>query len=125
MAVTLKTKAIEGSTYVIPCTFRREDGAPVNPLSVRWTLAKPDKTVINNRLHVSQVPAKNVNIVLTGPDLIMDEVGELADRKVLVEWWYNSSYGNGLYGKEEINFQIQAAKLYPVTTTTTTTTTTV
>lgn len=125
MTTKLCEDAKEGSTFIVPVHFTKPDGQPLAPLSVRWTLMTKRKIVVNGRRHVSIPPLATVNIVLSGPDLRVDEAGKKADRKLLVEAFYNSiQYGDNLTIVEEFDFQIEAATAYPVTTTTTTTTTT-
>lgn len=124
MTVIKKTRAKEGSTYIIPVTFKNESGVAQAPQSARWTLMNAKKQVLNNRRHVAITPATTVNIMLFGQDLKVTEAGPYADRRVLIESFYNSSYGTGLPCVEEVRFQVEAADTYPVTTTTTTTTTT-
>lgn len=125
MAVKLTKKAKEGSTYIVPVTFKKPNGDEFTPDSVRWTLMTSRRVVVNGRRHVSITPDTTVNVVTKGLDLKVTEAGEYADRLLLVEAFYDDpTYGNGLTVVEEFSFQIEAAKSYPVTTTTTTSTTT-
>jgi len=116
MAVTLKTRAKEGSQYVISLTFKNSAGALAVPSAVRWTLTNCDREVINNRRHVVVAPAANIDVVLSGADLGVTEFGSTATRKFLVE-----AVDNGLPIVEEFTFKIEQSLIYPITTTTSTT----
>ena len=69
MAAVLDVEALEGSTYVVTASFTDEDGDPVAPNSVTWTLTDSDGDVVNGRLAVVVTPASSVNVVLYGDDL--------------------------------------------------------
>ncbi len=104
----LTTEAVEKSTYVVPVTFRDENGTSVAPTAATWTLTSEYGAVINSRSDVAISPlAATVNIVLTGADLAM--LGELDNRTrlLLVEATYNSSLGTGLNLRDEIEFSVR------------------
>lgn len=106
--VILTEKAVEQSTFIIPITFRDEDGQAIAPTAATWTLTNEYGVVVNGRAAVPLSPlAATVNIVLTGADLRM--LGELDNRKrlLLVEAVYNSSLGIGLNLREEIEFEVR------------------
>ena len=107
--IALTTEAVEQSTYVVPVTFRDENGTAIAPTSATWTLTNEYGIVVNSRADVAISPlAATVNIVLTGADLAM--LGELDNRKrlLLVEATYSSSLGAGLNLREEIEFVVRA-----------------
>ena len=107
--IALTTEAVEQSTYVVPVTFRDENGISVAPTAATWTLTNEYGVLVNGRLDVAISPlAATVNIVLTGADLAM--LGELDNRKrlLLVEATYSSSLGAGLNLREEIEFVVRA-----------------
>lgn len=109
MTTKLNTSAVEESTYIILVSFRDEEGQPVVPQTVKWTLATEDRVVINGREDVDITTlAATVPIVLTGADLVYEPEG---DRYLLVEAIYNSAkYGDGLHLKEEFRFKIRDLK---------------
>ena len=60
----LTTEAVEKSTYVVPVTFRDENGISVAPTAATWTLTNEYGVVINSRSDVAISPlAATVNIV--------------------------------------------------------------
>ena len=106
--VILTEEAVEQSTYVVPVTFRDENGAAIAPTAATWTLTNEYGVVVNSRADVAISPlAATVNIVLTGADLAM--LGELDNRKrlLLVEATYSSSLGAGLNLRDEIEFSVR------------------
>lgn len=105
MGLILTQKANEESTYVVAVTFYDESGIAVIPVSVVWTLTDSDGTVINLRTAVVATPAATVNIILGGDDLALPS-SDLR-RIILVYATYNSSLGNGLALREEIEFEIE------------------
>ncbi len=105
MTAYLTAKAIEKSTFPVTAAFTDETGAPVVPLTLKWTLTDAAGNVINNRLDVDiSTPAASVDIVLTGADLDADGNGTL--RYLTIRGTYNSSLGNGLALVEAVRFEI-------------------
>jgi len=104
MATQLSVSAIEESTYIVAAAFTDEDGAPVSPVTVSWTLTDIDGAVINSRQDVSETPDTTVNIVLTDDDLV---VSGSSTRVVTVSATYNSDYGTGLTLKAAATFNLE------------------
>jgi hypothetical protein len=100
-------KPIVESSCVVAVSFFDQDSPPsaVTPDSVTYTLTDTAGTVINSVLDTAITPGTTVNIVLSGNDLTLDE-GVGKKRRLLVEYVYDSTYGNNLPGKEEIEFEI-------------------
>jgi hypothetical protein len=89
--------ATEESTYVVTISFTDEDGDPVVPTAIAWTLTDNEGTVVNGRSAVSvAVPAASVEIVLQGADLVVADPAESVERRMIVRATYNSSLGIGL-----------------------------
>jgi hypothetical protein len=104
MPTTLTTRAIDKSTYVINCAFTDENGAPVIPESISWTLTNDVGTVINSRTSVDiAVPAASVDIVLSGEDL---DYTDGAARVLTVNAVYDSSLGSNLPLKDSVRFMV-------------------
>jgi len=96
MATILTVRAVEQSTYVVTVDFTDENGDPVIPNSIAWTLSTEDGAIQNGRADmVIAAPAASVEIVLSGDDL---EIGdELAANLVLtVDAAYDSALGSDL-----------------------------
>jgi hypothetical protein len=100
-------KPLEESSCVARVTFFDMSSPPaaVTPDSVTYTLTDTAGTVINSVLDTAISAAATVNIVLSGDDLNLTE-GVGKKRRLLVEYVYDSTYGNNLPGKEEIEFEI-------------------
>ena len=106
--IILAAEAVERSTYIVPVTFRDENGDAVVPTAATWTLTTEYGVVVNSRANVAILPlAATVNVVLTGADLTM--LGELDNRTrlLLVQATYNSSLGSGLNLRDEIEFSVR------------------
>lgn len=106
--ILLTAEAVEQSTYIVPVTFRDEEGQEIAPTAATWTLTNEYGVVVNERVAVPLSPlAATVNVVLTGADLRM--MGELDNRKrlLLIEATYSSSLGTGLHLREEIEFSMR------------------
>jgi len=108
MTIVLPTKAKEGSTYIVTVSFKDEDGEAETPTAITWTLTDSDGTVINSREDVSVSPASTINIVLSGDDLqiVSENVSSPTRRVLTIEAVYNSTLGNNLPLKEQIEFNI-------------------
>lgn len=92
MAVSLDQIVNEQSSTVYSAAFTDENGDPVTPDSVLWTLTTTAGTVVNSRCNVSISPSATVNIVLSGDDLAMlTETEEIENRQLLVEAEYTSA----------------------------------
>lgn len=104
----LTTEAVEKSTFVVPLTFRDENGDAVVPTAATWSLMSEYGVTVNERSGVAfDSLASTVNVVLTGSDLAT--LGELDNctRLLLVEATYSSSLGTDLNLREEIEFSIR------------------
>jgi len=96
--VTLTTHAKKGSTYIVTASFTDEDGDPVIPDSVTWTLTNPiGGAVINSREDVAETPATSVDILLHGDDLeLLSNETNQAVRKLTVSAIYDSVLASDL-----------------------------
>lgn len=106
--IELTTHASERSTYIVHIEFKDEAGNPVVPNTgtLKWTLTDSTGRVVNSRQDVSHTPASSIDIVLKGLDLVVGEPYLGGERRVLVEWEYDSTLGEDLPGTEEIRFII-------------------
>ena len=95
-AATLTVTATESSTYIVNATFTDEEGDPLTPTSLTWTLTDDEGNVINSRSAVVvSSPASSNDIVLSGDDLDPGD-SEQADLIFTTNATYNSSLGSGL-----------------------------
>lgn len=105
--IEVTTKVREKATGVFKISFFDELGQAVVPLSATWSLGNIDGTIINSRTAVVITPlASVVYIVISGLDTALI-VGDAGERRLLVEWVYNSTAGNNLPGKEEVKFFVE------------------
>jgi hypothetical protein len=95
MAAILAVRAIEQSTYVVTVDFTDENGDPVVPNSIAWTLSTEEGAIQNGQADVVVAPAASIEIVLSGDDL---EIGDaIATNLVLtVDASYDSTLGTDL-----------------------------
>ena len=111
MATELKSRAQEGSTFVIVVNFIEKDSdgvsTPVIPNDgLTWTLMDAEGNIINSRSSVPLEPAESVDIVLSGADLALD--GSYPEhRYVTIEGTYDSLFGSNLSLKNAVSFQIE------------------
>lgn len=111
MAVQLTTDGTEEGTYIVTAAFTDEDGNDVIPNSINWWLYDSSNVIVNGRTNIAvAVPAASVDIVLQGDDLAI--IGQDNRRVMRVEYAYNSSYGTGLPGKKEVEFEITNLETY-------------
>jgi hypothetical protein len=103
MPVELSARARDRSTFVVEASFTDEEGTPVVPNAVTWTLLDRDRGVVNSRDGVIETPAASITIVLGAADVDHDD-GEL--RRLVLDWTYNSDLGNDLPGREQLTFHI-------------------
>ena len=106
MPTTLALKAVEESTYVVNAAFTDEDGDPVTPNDVAWSLYDRDGTVINSRSGVSLTPDTAVDIVLQGDDLQITGTEDDGVRKLTLVGTYDSSLGSSLPLTDEVTFTV-------------------
>jgi hypothetical protein len=80
----LTAQAMETGTYLVTLTFADENGVPMTPTAVTWSLYDPDGGIVNERENVSvTAPATATTIVLTGDDLALT-AGLLYEDRVFV-----------------------------------------
>lgn len=96
----------EGSTLVATISFMDEKGLVVTPLTTRWSLYDAAGEIVNGKNNVSTTPAAAVNIVLTGPDLVVAEGKTFEKMTLVVHATYNSNRGLGLNMTESLVFQV-------------------
>jgi hypothetical protein len=107
MSTTLTTRAKEQSTYVVTVAFTHEGGGTVTPTAITWTLSDADERIINSRQDISVAPSTSISITLTGSDLQLASSEKVSGKRFLtIEATYNSSYGSGLYMKDDVAFYI-------------------
>jgi len=102
--------ANEKGTIVITCAFTDEDGDPVVPTTIKWTLTDGAGDVINEREQVSVlVPAATTYIVLSGDDLELEatDTSQYVNRYFLIEATYTSTYGTNLPLRDSTYFKIE------------------
>lgn len=103
MPVRLQQRARDGGTFAVTIAFTDEDGEPVTPSAVTWTLLGRANQVINERDAVTETPAPAVTALLTAADL---NYGDGNIRHLVFDWTYDSSLGSGLNGREQVTFFI-------------------
>lgn len=107
MATLLVVKAVEGSTYVVTVPFTDEDGDPVVPTSIKWTLTDDEGGIVNAREDVAiAVPAATVEIVLSGDDL-PSPGDQMRSVYLTVEATYDSALGSGLPLKGQCRIEVR------------------
>lgn len=111
MPVELTTDATEEGTYVVTASFTDEDDNDVIPNNIHWWLYDSSNSIVNSRSNVNvAVPAATIYIVLQGDDLAI--IGKDNRRVLRIEYDYDSSYGSGLPGKKEVEFDITDLETY-------------
>lgn len=105
MPTTIKTQAVEESTYVVTVSFTNAAGTAVTPSSASWSLFDKDGDVVNSRsaVAISSLDT-SVDIVLSGDDL---QIAVGKTRKLLVQAVYSSDEGSNLPLNDQMTFQIQ------------------
>ncbi len=108
MVQVLAVKAKEKSSFTIQFTFYSAvTGEAVTPTSVTWSLRTKSGDVVNNRNTISATPAETVTIVLNGDDLrLFSKDDNSHARRLTVEAIYDSSLGNDLNLRDEVEFHI-------------------
>jgi len=95
----------EGTTIFPTVDFDDEDGNPVIPTSIIWTLSDSIGNIMNSRENiVVAVPAASIEIKLTGDDLLITSIDK--KRLLLVKAIYTSSRGSDLTLNRELEFEI-------------------
>ena len=104
---SITTKAVEKSTYVVSVSFTDENGDSVVPDSVKWTLLNIYGNEINDRLEVEITSLSNeIDIVLSGDDLVVEDGVEEATRILIIEATYTSTLGSGLPMNAQMEFSV-------------------
>lgn len=109
MPTTLTQQAIEGGVFFITASFTDEDGLPVTPDTMAWSLVDRRGNAINSRSNVVIDPGglgSSIEIVLRDADLALADAGQ-PDRVVVFEGTYTGAAGAGLELREEARFKIQ------------------
>lgn len=99
----------EKSTCVVKVDFEDEDGDPVVPSAITWSLMTKAGTAINSRTAVAvAVPAATIYITLSNLDLAF-QTGESGSvvRFLLVQATYDGTYGSALPMKDTYKFLIE------------------
>lgn len=99
------TTAIEKSTYIVASSFFDEAGDAVIPTSITWSLRDENGAIVNNRANITVTPGADINIVLSGNDLIYTNTQ--SKRVLTIEALYTSTLGIGLPLKEEFDIPIR------------------
>jgi len=108
MRVSIATEASEESTAVFTVGFEDEDDQPVTPNSIKWKLTDASGVVVNSRNDVVVSPATEINIVLSGDDLVMSAgfSGDARKLYVTIYGTYNSTYGSNLPYNHQFDFPV-------------------
>lgn len=101
MPTKLKLTAVEKSTFAITSEFTDEESEPVVPNEITWTLKDSLGNIVNEREDVDVTPSESVVIVLSGDDL-----SKIGSNIVTVIGTYNSSLGNNLPIRDEVEFDV-------------------
>ena len=107
MPITITDTANEKSTFALELAITDENGDPLTPNTLTWTLTNLAGNVINERAGIEiATPASTVTVVLSGDDLALPERAAPL-RVVTLEGTYDSDLGNDLPLKEEVQFPIR------------------
>jgi len=107
MPITITDTANEKSTFALELAITDENGDPLTPNTLTWTLTDLAGNVINERAGIEiATPASTVTVVLSGDDLALPERAAPL-RVVTLEGTYDSDLGNDLLLKEEVQFAIR------------------
>ena len=108
--IRLDERAKELSTYVIVVSFTDEEGDPVVPNTITWSLIDRIGNIINERDEEEILtPAAEVSIVLSGDDLQIlagEELKSAVVRRLVVQAEYDSTLGDDMPIKEVAQFTI-------------------
>lgn len=108
MPTTLSKKAVEKSTFIVTAQFWDENGDPVPPDSLQWSLVDEDNNVVNGRDRITvSSPSDTVDVVLQGEDLVVDPDRKETPRWVVFEGTYTSeTYGSDLPITDQAEFRV-------------------
>ena len=105
MAIKLTLLAPERGTYVVNAAFTDEDGTSVVPDTLTWSLFDASGATVNSRAGINIAsPAVNVDILLSGDDLDIDDGKE---RYLLIKGTYTSTLGVGLPLHDQAVFGVE------------------
>ena len=98
----------EQGTAIITHAFTDFSGTSMVPNTIVWSLLEADGTVVNSRQQVIvATPAASIDVVLSGDDLAILDSQKIELRYLVIEYTFDdSTYGNNLPGKEEVEFRI-------------------
>ena len=107
----IKAAAMAGEkgTFGFSVSFYDEETPPVavTPNNIKWSLYDEDGAIVNSRQDIVITPTASViTIVLSGNDLELSDIQKF-NRRVLIEYDYNSNLGNNLPSKIEYEFIIE------------------
>src|SRR3990172_4773823 len=107
MPITITDTANEKSTFALEMAITDENGDPLTPNTLTWTLTDLAGNVINERAGVEiTTPASTVTVVLSGDDLALPERAAPI-RVVTLEGTYDGDLRSDLPLKEEVVFTIR------------------
>jgi hypothetical protein len=107
MPTQLTSYAIELSTFAVVAAFTDENGDPVIPDSVAWSLVDSTGTVINSLADQSETPASTVTIVLSGDDLqLLDQSNASELRYLEISAVIDTDLGDNLPLKDRAEFKV-------------------
>lgn len=102
--------AEEGGTYVLSLTIKDENGDPLVPSSLTWSLYDGERNIVNGREDVVISPTdSSVDIVMKNQDLLISESEEykLKEMRIVrISGTYDSTYGDNLTLEKEARFYI-------------------
>ncbi|MBU2487950.1 MAG: hypothetical protein KKA60_01020 [Proteobacteria bacterium] len=109
MPVRLTTHARERSSYVVRASFTDEEGSPVAPETLSWTLTDASGAVVNGRDSVSVAgPSSTENIVLSGDDLALAQGRDKEARILTLTGTFHSDLaGQSLPFAESARFLVE------------------
>ena len=103
MPITITDTANEKSTFALELAITDENGDPLTPNTLTWTLTDLAGNVINERAGIEiATPASTVTVVLSGDDLALPE--RAAPLRVVT---LEGTYDSDLPLKEEVQFPIR------------------
>ena len=111
----LTVKPTEGSSLVITASFKDIDGADFVPTSCAWTLTDAKGFVINGRSKVPvAITGPSHQFVLQGADLAYAVGSTKGTRVFTIEALYDSTYGEDLPFRAEVEFTVLNTVVDPV-----------
>ena len=99
-------KAGEESSFPLEIDFTDEERVAVIPNVIIWSLYDEDGAIVNSRENVNVPPVASIKILIEGDDLVLPDI-EKPERRALIEWEYNSTFGTNIPKKVEYVFEIE------------------